>query len=1369
MAKAKAAILEGRRPCLFLSHSGVDSDAAKALKTRIMSTKAAREAGLEVWFDKDDLLPGVEDWQTQLEKALGRATAFAVMVGSKGVVNWVEREVRVALSRATGPDAIPFIPVIARDSPGVAALPAFAQQHQGVFDPLGNDEELRRLVAAALSTKPSKVPLLDEPFVGLRSMTEADAGRFFGRDEEVKDLVALLKRHRLLAVVADSGAGKSSLAMAGLVPAFRGGAFADPSRREPDGRIWHVIVMRPGNDPVEGLRRGVTEVAEKMNVSAGERAMLRKRLDLADVAESAFALRCDLPADRTETLLVVDQFDELLTETPEANRAPFVDFLTRLASLREPGGVRVVLTVRADYFNLCRPFEELYRLLADADDPAAMRLKRISDPGLEQAVKRPLELAGYERPDDAERLARRTRLDLGDRAGDLALAQMALYVVWKRRHGPDGTLLDAYADVGGVTGALAQEAERIRTEKLTKAEAALLTPLFVRLVRLGDTGGAVRRICRRDELDPARQALADRLCSDAHGRLLLASDDTYEVCHEALITQWPWLQDELNRVAADLRDLDPLMRRASLWAVAPEADKRGHLATGVEREAFAALTARRDGWLSEDERTFVGASHEAFARERETRDRERRFRKWVTRGAVAASVLLAALAAFAGWSAWEARRQQEIAVAEAGRADAAAEEARRAAIRAMENETVSLAALSRVALSEMLPVEAVKLALAAWPRAGDESRPASARSVASMVRAIPELRERLRIEGHEDAVDSAVFSPDGKRIVTASWDKTARIWDAATGAPLLVLSGHQDTIASAAFSPDGTRVITASWDRTARIWDATTGEQSPGLGRGATINSAVFSPDGRRIVVAEGSDARVYDAATRALLLTLEAQGGVIYSVAVSQDNGRIATASSDGKARIWNAADGSLALTLEGHATKANFASFSPDGALVVTASDDDTARIWGGDAPRTLEGHSGDVNTAAFSPDGTRIVTASDDRTAIVWDSATGTALFTLVGHTSAVKSATFSPDGALILTASDDGSARVWDATSPQTAWLKGNGGQALSAVFSPDGARIVTGHLDGTARIWDTPTVREMLALKGHTNRVQSASFAPDGARVVTASSDKTARVWEVGTGELRSTFVGHREAVLSGSFSPDGTRIVTGSLDGTARVWDVTTSAPLLTLDGGDRQVVGASYSRDGDRIVTVTSGRIVRIWEAATGALMLELQGRFAVRSAEVSPDGKRVVIASVDGTAEIRDARTGAPMLILEGHSGWVQSAVFSTDGSRIITAADDKTVRVWDAATGAQLLSLRGHRESVRSAEISQDGARIVTTSNDRTARIWDISSLEKGDAFQIACQRLGNNTSLKDVQERYGLGELTPVCGDNPPLPVDWTKLQ
>jgi TPR repeat protein len=233
-------------------------------------------------------------------------------------------------------------------------------------------------------------------------------------------------------------------------------------------------------------------------------------------------------------------------------------------------------------------------------------------------------------------------------------------------------------------------------------------------------------------------------------------------------------------------------------------------------------------------------------------------------------------------------------------------------------------------------------------------------------------------------------------VVTASHDKTARLWDARSGASLAVLEGHQDWVTSAAFSPDGQRVVTASHDKTARLWDARSG----------------------------------------ASLAVLEGHKSGVYSAAFSPDSERVVTASSDKTARLWDARSGASLAVLEGHKSGVYSAAFSPDSERVVTASSDKTARLWDArtGAPLTvLEGHKDSVSSAAFSPDGERVLTASEDNTGRLWDARTGAPLAALEGHASAVRSAAFSPDGERAVTASEDNSARLWELSNDRSDWI------------------------------------------------------------------------------------------------------------------------------------------------------------------------------------------------------------------------------------------------------------------------------------------------------------------------------------------------
>jgi hypothetical protein len=170
------------------------------------------------------------------------------------------------------------------------------------------------------------------------------------------------------------------------------------------------------------------------------------------------------------------------------------------------------------------------------------------------------------------------------------------------------------------------------------------------------------------------------------------------------------------------------------------------------------------------------------------------------------------------------------------------------------------------------------------------------------------------------------------------------------------------------------------------------------------------------------------------------------------------------------------------------------------------------------------------------------------------------------------------------------------------------------------------------------------------------------------------------------------------------------------------------------------------------------------------------VTAVAFSPDGRRILTGSPDQTALLWDAASGAPLKTLQGHAGSVYAVAFSPDGTRILTGSGDNTARLWDAASGAQLKTLEGHTGPVSAVAFSPDGTHILTGSWDNTALLWDIADLEKGNAFEVACQKLGKLTwdpkmrwDLKDVGQRYGLDPLPPICGDHPPAPVDLRELQ
>ncbi len=834
---------------LFLSHAGADTGAARALKKKILAAPIAKKAGLSVWFDKDDLEAG-RDWQEQLEAAIAAASAFAVYIGEGDVSRWVTREVRLALSQAVDRPDFRFVPVFARDPSAADGLPTFARQYQGVIDPLGDPGAMQALLAAVTSQEPAKVQLVDEPFVGPEAMTEAQADLFFGRSNEISDLIGRCKRHEIVAVIADSGAGKSSLVQAGLIPEFYGGALEDRPTSGALRRQRVAIVMNPAGAPLERLKIGLTHAAERLGKQPDEIAALRKRLDLSDPSESAFALRCDLDPQTTDTLLVVDQFEELLTQTPSAQRQPFVDFLMALVDPHAQRRFRIVLTMRADYANLLKRFPALHEALCVSNGAPTLRLKGISDQGLEQVVKRPLAMGGVA-PQTADTLFELVHKDKQDQPGDLALVQIALWAAW-RRHKDDGNnLLQCYADINGVQGALAHEAGRV-LEKLPQSDHSLLESILMRLIQLGDTGGAVRRLASMGEFDGRKTQLISDLADKKGGRLLVTGDDTVQISHEALIRQWDWLQDLADRNAGASRVLMRLIDRAKAWDAAsspalPSMERRERIrrllrrifgrtagnpvadfpASRSDLEDFERLRNSHAGWLSANELEFV----EAGVANRQAQVQEDEFLTTSLRTmwaylSLATVVLTVVLMILVVYAVQLSRSQKQIE----------------------ESSAKTLTAMAKVEFETGNHLTAVKAALAALQKASSLGQQPDPTLVLTLREAF--LSAGTRLEGHKSLVHAGAFSPDSKQVVTVSGDKTAIVWDVPGGKMARVIRAPGESFERAVFAPDSTRIATADRDKVVWIWPAEANADPLKIDTGLTsMTKLEFSGDGARILV----------------------------------------------------------------------------------------------------------------------------------------------------------------------------------------------------------------------------------------------------------------------------------------------------------------------------------------------------------------------------------------------------------------------------------------------------------------------------------------------------------------------------------------
>jgi WD40 repeat protein len=588
-------------------------------------------------------------------------------------------------------------------------------------------------------------------------------------------------------------------------------------------------------------------------------------------------------------------------------------------------------------------------------------------------------------------------------------------------------------------------------------------------------------------------------------------------------------------------------------------------------------------------------------------------------------------------------------------------------------------------------------------------------------------QDRPKIEivptlGHSERVTSVAFSPDGRRVLSGSADKTIKLWDTATGSLIRTFEGHSSQVNSVAFSPDGTRVLAGGLGKTFELWDAATGALIRTFeGHQSWVNSVAFSPDGTRVLAGGGGKTfELWDAATGALIRTFEGHSDWVPSVAFSPDGDRMLSASSD--VELWDAATGALIRTFEGHSGPVHSVTFSPDGSRVLSGSADKTIKLWDaatGALIRTFdwhsdEGHSGGVTSVAFSPDGGRVLSDGGGKTIKLWDAATGALIRTFEGHSAGVTSVTFSPDGSRVLSGGDDKTIKLWDAaTGALIRTFEGHSDWVHPVAFSPDGTRVLSGSADKTIKLWDAATGGLIRTFEGHSAGVTSVAFSPGGDRMLSASSD--VKLWDAATGALIRTFQGY----VSVAFSPDGGRVLSGSLDG-MKLWDAATGALIRTFEGHQSWVNSVAFSPDGTRVLSASADKTIKLWDAATGALSRNFEGHSdGVTSVAFSPDGTRVLAGGGGKTFELWDAATGALIRTFEGHSGWVDPVAFSPDGGRVLSGSEDETIKLWDAATGALIRTFEGHSGPVHSVTFSPDRSRVLSGGGDGTVRIWKLAT--------------------------------------------------
>ena len=581
-----------------------------------------------------------------------------------------------------------------------------------------------------------------------------------------------------------------------------------------------------------------------------------------------------------------------------------------------------------------------------------------------------------------------------------------------------------------------------------------------------------------------------------------------------------------------------------------------------------------------------------------------------------------------------------------------------------------------------------------------------------------------RFDGHSRSVNSVAFSPlDGKMIASGSRDDTIRIWNAATGGLLHILT-DTDSVYSVAFSPDG-KILTSGNHYTISIWDTATGKHLKTINSGDAYSIA-FSPDGKTIASGSRGDDTIHlwDINTGERLQKFTGHSDAVLSVAFSLDGKMIASGSSDDTLRLWDVNTGVNLKTLTGHRYPVYSVAFNPDEKTIASGSSY-SIRLWDINTGKHLNtlttGDAYSVYSVAFSPDGKTIASGRNDHTIQLWDADTGEHLNTLTGHVANVNSVAYNPDGKTLVSGSWDATIRLWDInTGEPLQQFAGHREFIHNVAFSPDGKQIVSGDDNAIIHFWDVNTGGHLKSLEAPTaNYLKNITFSDDWKTIASGYADGLIRLQDMNTGELLHTLTGHRGDVNSVAFSPVGQMLASGSADATIRLWDINTGAHLNTLTGHGGVVNSVAFSSDGQMLASGSADNTIRLWDVNTGD---ELLNPFTGHSASVysvafSPDGNTLTSGGYDKTVRLWDTNTGEHLKTLTGHSASVYSVAFSPDGNTLASGSRDATIRLWDVNTGGHLKTLTERHYYGNSVVFSPDGQTLASGSYYGTIRLWDL----------------------------------------------------
>ena len=1132
------------------------------------------------------------------------------------------------------------------------------------------------------------------PYPGLRPFERDEDTLFFGRDEQVDQLLDKLDQTHFLAVLGVSGSGKSSLVRAGLLPALDSGYLAGAGAR------WAIAELRPGDQPFGRLATALVEDTDWGEAQAPDTdaavdpaiAELETALRRGNLALN-WRLGVQPLAEGTRLLILVDQFEELFRyrRGAEQDAAAFVALL--LGAATHPD-VYIVITMRSEFLGDCAVYPDL----PEAINAGLFLTPSLTPEQMADAIQLPARLAQFDGEVDPD-LVRELLAEAGGQTDQLPVLQHALMRLWDRADAPKRLEPSGLVDLGGLSGCLDAHVEEAYVS-LDAEQQRIAEVLFRGLTERGSGARDTRRPVRLGEIADLAGVGPERVGAVLEvfrqpGRSFvmppagtsLTADSVLDITHEALIRQWrrlqQWTADEAGQAELYQRLASSAQRykqrAGALWI---DPDLQIALDWSRKRRPTKGW-AERYGGDFEPAMGFLATSRSKAIRR--------------TRGIAAiCGMMFLATAALAGWAL------HERGVAETGELQRTENLFDSGLTHAALLARVEDPAEAHVALSETAELDGVIAA----PRRHARNL------LAGYVDILGGTADKVYEGAGAALVGGVAVSPDGHLLAAAGERGTLVLFDAQTGELLRRLEGHDPSappngiVGAVVFAPDGAVLYSGDGDRHIFRWSVPEGDKLGEWEAPDGVWALALSPEGETLASGGAGDAiTIWSTATGEKLRSLEGQSSDIADgngLAFFPDGLRLVSGGYGGDVGIWDLETGAEQVLPKLHTGQVNAVAVSPDGALIATGGADKRIVLWDADSGRPLRqlrGHQNIVFGLAFDATGGRLLSASRDNSMRLWDLATGVTLRIYQGHSAGLWSV--ARHGKTLYTAANDATVRRWSLATPGQ-WVWDMPGEPASAAVDPEGGFVTVGFADGALRVYALPDAGGLPGKplaeveEAHGADVNRLVFNPSANLLATASHDVTAKLWHIertAAGPaltLLHTLEGHTAAVHAVAFSPDGRTLATAGYDGQVGLFDVESGEPRLFDSAVTDSVVAVEFDPTGTQLMSVNDiDRVIRFWD-----LNLALQKPVVELPklqdeplwATLSPNGGQLAVVGRDPVVTLHDLGPAvAPPRRLVGHEQGVLRAIYSPDGTQLATLSADMTVRLWDLTTHKALFVQR------------------------------------------------------------------------------------